>query len=126
MIVYHISDGLCNRRVEENGCLCYTTSMKQTRTPKPRKMAYTVDRKNATRNSLLSQTALTQIENTHTLLMNVKDLLMKLVSPNLNTTIGDLCETICSVQEHIAQMHTTIVLMREDYAKMSKEEREHE
>lgn len=77
-------------------------------------------------NSMLSQTALTQIENTHVLLKNVKDVLMKLVSPNLDTTIGDLCETICSVQEHIVQMHTTLCLMREGYAKMSKEEKNNE
>lgn len=98
--------------------------MKQTRTPKPQKRDDTVDRKNATRNGLLSQTALTQIENTHALLMNVKDILMRLVSPNLDTTIGDLCETICSVQEHIAQMHTTLCAMRETYSKCAKEDKD--
>lgn len=81
----------------------------------------TVDLKNSMRNSLLSQMALTQIENTHSLLKNVKDVLTNLVSPNLDVTIGDLCDTICSVQEHIVQMHNTLRLMRETYARCAKE-----
>ncbi len=94
--------------------------MKPKKTSRKRKM--TIDRKNATANSLVAQTVVTQVENTYSMLTNVKDLLMRLVSPNMSTTIGDLCETICSVQEHLTRMHMEIVLMREGYAKMSKEE----